>query len=101
VTERVRVEMRRSGGFTGRTVHVQLDSDQLPPADADQLIQLVGPLDLAALPTGGPASSAGADLMRYDLTIEQGPRRWQGTVADPAVPDRLRPLLQFLSAAAR
>ena len=100
MTEHVRAEMRRSGGFTGRTVHVRLDSEQLPPADAAQLIQLVAALDLDGLAAGGPPSTAGADLMRYDLTIERGGHRWQGTVADPAIPGRLRPLLQFLSSAA-
>ncbi|MGX6603370.1 protealysin inhibitor emfourin [Micromonosporaceae bacterium Da 78-11] len=100
MTERVRAEMRRSGGFTGRTVHVQLDSAQLPPADAVELLRLVGSLDLAGLSAADPPTGPGADLMRYDLTIEQGPHRWQGTVADPTVPPQLRPLLQFLNAAA-
>ena len=99
MTEHVRAEMRRSGGFTGRTVHVRLDSDQLPPADAAQLIMLVTSLDLSGL-TSGPVSTAGADLMRYDLTIQRGGQSWQGTVSDPAIPGQLRPLLQFLSSAA-
>ena len=104
MTDRVRTEMRRSGGFTGRAVHVRLDSDQMPPADAAQLVDLVSELDLGRLAEqarSGPANAAGADLMRYDLVIERGGQRWQGTVADPTIPAELRPLLQFLSAAAR
>jgi hypothetical protein len=101
VTERIHAEMRRSGGFTGRPVHVRADSELLPPADAAELVRLVNALDLAGLGADRPPSAAGADLMRYDLTIERGTDRWQVAVADPAVPDELRPLLQFLTAAAR
>jgi hypothetical protein len=103
VTEHVRAELRRSGGFTGRAVHVRLDSADLPPADAARLVLLVSAIDLSGLTSqggltssGGPAT-AGADLMRYELTIERGGRRWHGVVADPHIPAGLRPLLQFLT----
>jgi len=98
VTERIRAELRRSGGFTGRPVHVQVDSAQLPPAEAARLVQLVSTIDFAQL--GGarrPALPAGADLMTYDLTVERGGQRWHGTVSDPSIPGELRPLLQFLT----
>lgn len=99
---RVRVEMRRSGGFTGRTTAVHLDTTQMPPAAAARLIQLVTTVDLSRLPTARtPTPTGGADLMRYDLVIENGVDRWEGTVTDPSIPGELRPLLQFLTATAR
>jgi len=94
---RVLADLRRSGGFTGRSVHVHLDSEQLPPADAAQLIQLVSALDLSSLGAPRPGLPAGADLMRYDLTLERDGQRWSGTVSDPSIPAQLRPLLQFLT----
>lgn len=96
---RVRVEMRRSGGFAGRVSEVRLDSAHLPPAEAARLIQLVTTVDLSCLSRSTP--HAGADLMRYDLVIENGVDRWEGTVSDPSIPYELRPLLQFLTDAAR
>jgi hypothetical protein len=102
VIGRVKVEMRRSGGFTGRTSKVELDTAHMAPAEAARLIQLVTTVDfsrLAASRRGAPLG--GADLMRYDLVIENGVDRWEGTVADPSIPGELRPLLQFLTAAAR
>jgi hypothetical protein len=95
VTERVRVELRRSGGFAGRSAHVVLDSAGLPPAEAAELARLVATVDLGVLRSTGPGH--GADLMRYDLVVERGAQRWQGTVSDPSIPAALRPLLQFLS----
>jgi hypothetical protein len=100
VTERVRAEMRRSGGFAGRTVQARLDSEQMPPAEAARLTELISAIDFDRLSPSGPALPAGADLMRYDLMLERGGNRWQGTFQDPSIPDELRPLLQFLTAAA-
>lgn len=96
MTERVRAELRRSGGFTGRPVHVRLDSASMPPAEAAHLVHLVSAIDFSRLAGARPPLPAGADLMTYDLTVERGADRWHGTVSDPAVPAELRPLLQFL-----
>lgn len=96
MTERVRVELRRSGGFTGRPVHKILDSAQMPPAQAASLVRLVDALDFGALRSTGPGH--GADLMHYALTVERGSQRWQGSVSDPMIPASLRPLLEFLNA---
>jgi hypothetical protein len=101
VIGRVRVEMRRSGGFTGRTAKVHLDTADMPPAEAARLVQLVATVDLSRLGSASRTPAAGADLMRYDLVIDNGVDRWEGTVADPSIPGELRPLLQFLTAAAR
>jgi hypothetical protein len=96
VIGRVRVKMRRSGGFTGRTTEAELDSAHMAPAEAARLIQLVTTLDLSRLTTSR-TPAAGADLMRYDLVIENGVDRWEGTVSDPSIPSELRPLLQFMT----
>jgi emfourin len=95
MTERVRVELRRTGGFTGRPAHVVLDSARMPPAEAAELVRLVSAIDPGLLKPA--AIVPGADLMHYDLTVERGTQRWRGTVSDPAIPARLRPLLQFLT----
>ena len=103
MTDRVRAEMRRSGGFAGRTTQVRLDSEQMPPAEAARLVELVAALDLGRLAelAGSGQVTAGADLLRYDLSIDRDGQQWRGTVADPSIPTELRPLLQFLTAAAR
>ena len=98
---RVKVEMRRSGGFTGRTSTVRLDTAQMPPAEAARLMQLVTEVDLSRLGPARAHPGAGADLMRYDLVIENGGDRWAGTVSDPSIPAELRPLLQFLTTTGR
>jgi hypothetical protein len=100
VTLRVRAELRRSGGFRARSLRVVLDSDTLPRDQAAQLTSLVQQIDLTRVGAQIGAAS-NADLTRYQLAVEYGGRHWRGTVAEPCVPTELRPLLQFLTSAAR
>jgi hypothetical protein len=99
VTPRVRAELRRSGGFAGRSLRVVLDSASLPHDQAAQLARLVEQIDLNRVSAGIGAVSK-ADLTRYQLAVEYGGRHWRGTVAEPCVPSELRPLLNFLTSAA-
>ncbi|MEU8663268.1 protealysin inhibitor emfourin [Actinoplanes philippinensis] len=103
MTPRVRAELRRSGGFRNRSLRVVMDSDTLPHDQAAQLAQLarlVEQIDLNRVGAGIGATSE-ADLTRYQLAVEYGGRHWRGTVAEPCVPTELRPLLRFLTSAAR
>ena len=92
----IRAELRRAPGFAGRSLHVVMESAALPDDEAAQLTRLVRELDLTRLGTLVTPPCA-ADLLRYDLTIQCGPRHWRGTVAEPTVPAELRPLLAFLT----
>ena len=98
---RVRVEMRRSGGFAGRTAHVRVDSAEMGPAEGARLVQLVSAVDWGRIGHTSAAPTVGADLMRYDLVVEHGSTHWEGTLSDPSIPNEVRPLLQFLTAVAR
>ncbi|MEU4695465.1 protealysin inhibitor emfourin [Actinoplanes sp. NPDC023714] len=96
MTEPVRAELRRSGGYAGRSLHVVMDSATLPDAEARRLSHLVRALDLTRLAAKIMAPCR-ADLLRYDLSLQCGGRHWRGTVAEPTVPAELRPLLRFLT----
>ncbi|MFC4071104.1 protealysin inhibitor emfourin [Actinoplanes subglobosus] len=100
MTPRVRAELRRTGGFRDRSLRVVLDSATLPRDQAAQLARLVEQIDLTRVGAEIGAASD-ADLTRYQLAVEYGGRHWRGTVAEPCVPEELRPLLRFLTSAAR
>ncbi|GAA2703060.1 MULTISPECIES: protealysin inhibitor emfourin [Actinoplanes] len=95
MTERVIAELRRPAGYTGRSLHVVLDSEEMPTDQAEDLLRLVHAIDLTRLGVKLPAAS-GADLMRYDVAVEHAGRHWRGTAYEPYVPGELRPLLRFL-----
>ena len=92
----VRVEVDRSGGFAGITVHSEADTATLPPADAEELRRAVSQADLAQLvPRLSAARPAGGrpDGFQYDVTVREGPESYQFTVYDGAIPPEVRPLL--------
>ncbi|MBU2664200.1 hypothetical protein KOI35_11925 [Actinoplanes bogorensis] len=91
----LRAELHRTGGFTGRPLHTVADSRSLPPPHAARLRRLMQTLDFTTL-TSTFNPPAGADMFRYDLTLQRGDDHWKGTVSDASIPPTLRPLLQFL-----
>ncbi|MEV0902073.1 protealysin inhibitor emfourin [Actinoplanes sp. NPDC049802] len=96
----IRAELRRTGGFTDRSLRVVLDSATLPLDQARELRRLVEELDLTRVGAEIGATCR-ADLTRYELAVENGGRHWRATVCEPTVPRELRPLLRFLTSAAR
>ncbi len=99
--DRIRVELRRTGGFAGTEVRSSLDSTTLDPNEAADLANVVSGIDLAALTEARGGGPPVPDAMRYELTIERGTERVRVDLTEPAVPVDVRPLLQRLVAAAR
>lgn len=88
----IRVELERSGGFTGLRRCAAMDSDELPAEDARELRRLVDVLDLHAL----QRVRSDHRLPTLDLTIVRGSERVQVTLDESTVPAQLRPLIQQL-----
>ncbi|MBM2620242.1 hypothetical protein JIG36_32475 [Actinoplanes sp. LDG1-06] len=95
MSEHVRAELHRTGGFTGRPLHTVADSRSLPPPQSARLRQLLSTVDFTSL-HGSAHPAAGADLFTYHLTLQRGDDHWKGTVSQASVPPALQPVLQFL-----
>jgi hypothetical protein len=99
--ERLQVELERSGGFAGVTLHASVDTATLPPAEADTVRRLVDQADLDALARRPPTPSRAPDRFQYDLTVTRGGRRQHLSLGETAVTPELRPLLDHLLQRAR
>ena len=87
----MRVELRAQGGFAGlRPPPLVLDTDQLEPDVAREVEELA-----AGLPAGGGAPGRGADLMRYDVVVEDSGERRTAAYFEPEVPEQVRRLLRL------
>jgi hypothetical protein len=96
VSEQIRIELERSGGFAGISQRASVDTSKLPPDQAARIAELVGRVDfdaLAATATGPPRAP---DRFQYDLDIRQGGRHHRLTFGERAVTPELRPLLDLL-----
>ena len=97
----MRVEFERTGGVAGIPLTWSPAPDTLPHTDASQLTRLVEAsrfFDLAHDTSGAPA---GADRFTYRITIDDGRRSHTVHVGESTAPESLRPLIHWLTDAAR
>jgi hypothetical protein len=92
----MRIELRQQGGFAGlRRPPIVLETEELEPGLARELESLA-----ARLPAGGPPAR-GADLMRYDVLVDDPSGRRSATFFEPDVPTQVRELLRLARDAGR
>jgi Emfourin len=93
----MRIEVRQQGGFAGHMRRPQLvvETDDLEPGLARELEALA-----AGLPAGGPPGR-GADLMRYDVLVDDASGRRTAAFFEPDVPPPVRALLKLAREAGR
>lgn len=91
------IEFVRSGGFAGIRLAASIDSERLATQQAARLDKLVDEAEFFELPTRLVPDIAVPDAFQYDLEIRAAQRRHAIMVVDGSVPDRLRPLLDYLT----
>ncbi len=97
----MRVQFERKGGFVGAPLSANIDVDTLPAAESQHLRDLIEGAGFFALPAVMTASVPGGDRFQYTLTIHSPERQHTVQVHEAAVPSSLRPLLEWLTSAAR
>lgn len=93
----MRVSMERSGGFAGRTVRKEVDSNSLSELQQRRLRKLVDESGFFALPARLESLARGADMFRYRITIETGETTHTVEGGEAALPPGIRPLLDWLA----
>jgi len=96
----MKISFERSGGFAGMMMTVSIDTAKLPPTDANQVKSLVEAADFFRLPEAIAAANQ-PDRFQYHLTVAEQQRKHSVTVSESCVPGTLRPLVEWLTEAAR
>jgi hypothetical protein len=93
----MRIEVRQQGGFAGhiRRPPLVVETEDLEPGLARELEALA-----AGLPAGGPPGR-GADLMRYDVLVDDASGRRTAVFFEPDVPPQVRALVKLARQAGR
>jgi len=92
----MKISYRRTGGFAGMFITYDIDVDTLPPAEVDELGDLVTNADFFNLPSEIRSVAPSNDQFQYSLTIETNEIQYTVDVGDGAVPEKLQPLLNKL-----
>ncbi len=98
----MQIYFERSGGFAGIRFQTSVNTEELPPQQADPLRDMVYNASFFDLPQQlEQVSPRGADRFTYRLTVTDGERTHTIELGDANVPEKLQPLLQQLTAIAR
>jgi hypothetical protein len=97
----MRIEFKRSGGYAGIPLSATIDLDTLPAAESKYVRDLIDAAGFFALPAAITAPVPGADRFQYTLTIKTPERQHTVEIHEAAAPPALRPLLEWLTSAAR
>jgi hypothetical protein len=95
-----KILFKRSGGMIGRQVESDIDLDEMPEDESQELMNLIHETNFFKIPqnlinTGTP------DEYEYTVTVEAGNTHHTIHTSDSSAPDSLRPLLDKLSRLAR
>jgi len=91
------VSFRRTGGlFAGNVLAASVSVDNLGDAEQETLRRYLEQADLESLAERSPITGPGADTYQYNITVDDGTKRSEVTVTQTAVPDNLRPLIEWL-----
>ena len=97
----MRMTFERTGGFAGMKMTKVIDTETLPTEVANQLRRLVDAADFFHLPTTITSKSRQPDRFMYRITVEDNSEHHAIEVSEQAIPSPLRPLIEWLMAAAR
>lgn len=93
------ISFERSGGFAGMILSTSVDTTTLAPTEAHNVEQLVEAADFFNLPA--TLVSPQPDRFQYQITIAQPTKQHTVTVGEASMPGTLRPLIDWLTTAAR
>ena len=97
----MRIHFVRSGGFAGLRLAIDLDTAGMSREEAAEIEALVQHSEFFDLPANAISEGRGSDRFQYRLRVASASRRAHVVVVrEPAVPDRLQPLLARLTALA-
>jgi hypothetical protein len=95
----LRIELTRSGGFAGLTSKLgELDTSELPEAEARDIDAMVEKANVPKLLAASPIRGKGADRFQYHLAIEDESGRRELTFSEDQIPDALRALVDRVRA---
>ncbi len=91
------IEFVRTGGFAGIRLQTTVDTQQLPTEQASTLDRLIAESGFFRLPEQLLPEKPAPDRFQYQVTIAAPDQTHSVEASDPAVPESLRPLLNYLT----
>lgn len=97
----MQISYERIGGFAGLHLRTSVDTDELPPHEAEPLKDLINEAQFFDLPERLVSDESHPDRFHYRLTIQDGDRSHTVEMNGSYIPDPLQMLLAELNRVAR
>jgi hypothetical protein len=97
----MRIQFERSGGFTGMVFEANIEINDLPEDEAQEIRQLIDSINFFTLPSRLEDESPRSDQFQYKITIETKEQTHTVETSDHAAPQEMKELLQKLTILAR
>lgn len=97
----MRINFERTGGFMGMHLALEVTTETMTPAEADELEMLVESARFFDLPAILEPGTEGVDQFQYKVTVERGNQFHTVETSDSATPEDLQPLIERLTHTAR
>ena len=94
-----KIIFKRSGGMLGQEIETDIDLNELPGAESQELMQLLTETNFFKIPQN-LIGHAAPDEYEYRITVEAGNTHHTIQTSDATAPESLRPLLVKLSSLA-
>ncbi len=90
------IHLERSGGFSGISKEIRVETDKLSQNKYARLLILLEPVNFFSLPTNVAPESHQNDRFQYTLTIEEKNKHHSVTFSESAMPENIRPLIEWI-----
>jgi hypothetical protein len=97
----MKIQLERSGGFTGIPLRSSIDTDLLESDESKNLTAMVESAGFFDLPARIPPANVGADRFSYKLTIDDKARSHSVEFNEANAPESLSSLIQRVTLLAR
>ncbi len=95
-----KINFKRTGGVTGRVIDTDIDLNELPDNESQELMQLIAQTNFFKIPQN-LIGHVTPDEYEYIVTVDAGNTHHTIQTSDTNAPESLRPLLDKLSTLSR
>lgn len=96
-----RIKFERSGGFAGIRLTADIEAEDLPEDQKNEIFDLLDEIDFEELPGKLAGKMAIPDEFVYSITVESGKKEYRVLAGESALPVDTQPLLEILERIAK
>ncbi|NWG33665.1 MAG: hypothetical protein HXY42_04425 [Chloroflexi bacterium] len=96
-----KIKFERTGGFAGIRVATEIEIEDLPEEQRNEILELLDDMDFEELPAKLSGGLPVSDEFVYSIVVEAGEEEYQIVAGESALPQDLQSLIELLEKQAK